>query len=322
MCYDGHAISRAYRQVTAQSHAAEPQLRDATTGDVVGLRIALPVGVRMLARAASVVNADGSDPVVVPNTQQGNAPSWSPDGERLLFTSDRSGNDSIYVVDVDGSNLRRLTDNGHHNDNAVWSPDGQRIAFSSDRDGQNDIFVMDGDGNYQQNLTRESHLWADIPGWSADGSRIIFHGSDRSESVLWPLQAERGAVIVVHAALLMAVLLGLLSTGARLSGALTLVGIAAGFALGFVLQSPWLALAVVLGGVGSDVLVWRLMRTRSLVGVGLCVPVALYGLPLLEESLLHSSDLPAGVAVLTVLIAAAAGGGIAHALLVRNVVPA
>jgi TolB protein len=70
----------------------------------------------------------GSGQAVVPN--------WSPDGDRVLITSDRTGNISIYVVDLDGSNLKRLTNNPHQNDNAVWSPDARRIAFSSDQERQ------------------------------------------------------------------------------------------------------------------------------------------------------------------------------------------
>ena len=81
---------------------------------------------------------------------------------QIAFMSQRDGNPEIYVMDVDGGNLRRLTDNSDKDFSPSWSPDGKRIAFTSDRDGHVDlqhgapipeIYVMDADGGNQQNLT-------------------------------------------------------------------------------------------------------------------------------------------------------------------------
>ena len=87
------------------------------------------------------------------------SPSWSPDGTRIVFSSDRKGdwvNYEIYVMDDDGGNLQRLTENRNNDWSPSWSPDGKRIAFSSDRKGDFEsfeIYVMDADGGNQQNLT-------------------------------------------------------------------------------------------------------------------------------------------------------------------------
>jgi Tol biopolymer transport system component len=57
-------------------------------------------------------------------------PMWSPDGQQITFTSDRDGNEEIYVMAADGSNLTRLTFDNGRDWPAIWSPDGHQIAFN------------------------------------------------------------------------------------------------------------------------------------------------------------------------------------------------
>ena len=72
---------------------------------------------------------------------------------QIAFVSDRDGNREIYVMDADGGNLRRLTDNPVDDWYPSWSPDGKRIAFVSERDGNLQIYVMDTDGGNPRNLS-------------------------------------------------------------------------------------------------------------------------------------------------------------------------
>ena len=65
---------------------------------------------------------------------------------QIAFHSLRDGNVEIYVMDADGQNQRRLTNNPHDDRSPSWSPDGKRIAFVSKRDGNVEIYVMDADG--------------------------------------------------------------------------------------------------------------------------------------------------------------------------------
>ena len=69
--------------------------------------------------------------------------SWSPDGSRIAYSSDRDGNAEIYMVNVDGSDSVRLTDDPASDTEPDWSPDGKLIAFSSNRDGDGEIYVLD-----------------------------------------------------------------------------------------------------------------------------------------------------------------------------------
>lgn len=66
--------------------------------------------------------------------ESANSPSWSPDGQRLVFSGTNGGITDLYIVNADGSGLRRLTNDGYGDFQPQWSPDGNTIAFASDRD--------------------------------------------------------------------------------------------------------------------------------------------------------------------------------------------
>src|SRR5439155_17373256 len=71
----------------------------------------------------------------------------------LAFTTNRDGNDEIYVVDAAGTDVINLTTNPANEDWPSWSPDGSKIAFHSDRDGNFDVYVMNADVTGPVNLT-------------------------------------------------------------------------------------------------------------------------------------------------------------------------
>ncbi len=132
-----------------------------------------------------VMNADGSGQTrLTDNSAIDGAPSWSPDGRRIAFHSDRDDPDrsddyriaGIYVMNADGSGQTRLTDNSATDASPSWSPDGRRIAFTSYRDGNGEIYVMNADGSGQTRLTHISATDA-APSWSPDGRRIAFHSN-------------------------------------------------------------------------------------------------------------------------------------------------
>ncbi|MBN1992552.1 MAG: PD40 domain-containing protein [Anaerolineae bacterium] len=107
--------------------------------------------------------------------------SWSPQGDRILFTSKRDNNYEIYTANADGSQPLNLTKAAAYDTQPSWSPDGHKIAFSSGRDGNVDIYMMDADGGNLQKLTT-SRGYDEWPVWSPDGRKIAFV-SDRDGNV-------------------------------------------------------------------------------------------------------------------------------------------
>ena len=96
------------------------------------------------------MSADGSG---VSTLADGDSLTWSPDGSRIAFISERDGNLEIYVVNADGSGLTNLTNNPATDFVPRWSPNGSRIAFVSHRDGNSEIYVMNADGSGLTRLT-------------------------------------------------------------------------------------------------------------------------------------------------------------------------
>ncbi len=109
-------------------------------------------------------------------------PAWSPDQQQLVFVSERDagessrdydGNAEIYVINADGSGLRRVTNHPADDIHPAWSPDGARIAFASGRDGDFDIYVLDLRGGTIDQMTNGPGIdWE--PAWSPDGRFIAF----------------------------------------------------------------------------------------------------------------------------------------------------
>lgn len=113
-------------------------------------------------------------------------PAISPDGRKIAFSSDRSGKPMIYVMNVDGSGVRRLTFAGHYNSTPSWSPDGKKLAFAGfDRNKNNfDIFLVNVDGTGLERLTsakKANGKWSnnEEPSFSPDGRHVMFI-SDRT----------------------------------------------------------------------------------------------------------------------------------------------
>jgi WD40 repeat protein len=136
-----------------------------------------------------VMDADGSDPVQLTTTGQNGFPSWSADGTRILFTSNRDGNFEIYVMDADGSDQTRLTNNSATESRSAFSPDGTKIVFDTDRDGAFDIYLMDADGTNQVPLTTDAGFDA-YPAWSPDGQRIAFTSDRDGSGDIWVMDAD------------------------------------------------------------------------------------------------------------------------------------
>jgi TolB protein len=93
--------------------------------------------------------------------------------------SGRDDNAEIYVQNVDGSNLRRLTNHPARDAFPVFSPDGTQIVFNSNREGESlDVYIMRSDGSDVRRLTNwPSDEEASAGCWSPDGTQIFFSSS-------------------------------------------------------------------------------------------------------------------------------------------------
>lgn len=129
-----------------------------------------------------LANADGSELTnLTANPAFDAGPMWLPDGNRIVFASDRDhagGMDSmLYVMNADGSAVARLTEASFSDTGCcsalTLSPDGTRLAADAERDGNFDIYVMNADGSDYTRLTNNPYGDVD-PVWSPDGTRIAF----------------------------------------------------------------------------------------------------------------------------------------------------
>lgn len=89
----------------------------------------------------------------------------------------------IFIADLDGGNLQRLTDTPGYDAECAWGPDGRHIVFASNRTGDMEIYIMDADGSNVRRLTHRPG-YDGGPFISPDGKRIIFRGDPRGDDHL------------------------------------------------------------------------------------------------------------------------------------------
>jgi Tol biopolymer transport system component len=133
----------------------------------------------------------------ISSTRNDSAPNFSPDGEKIAFMSDRSGNPEIWVCDKEGLNAVQLTSfGGPAVTNPRWSPDGSRIAFDSNAPGQFDIWVINATGGKPQRMTTDPANDGN-PSWSQDGKWIYFDSNRSGEQQIWKIPATGGEALQI-----------------------------------------------------------------------------------------------------------------------------
>lgn len=119
-------------------------------------------------------------------------PSAAPRGDLVLFTSRRSGKERLYVMNVDGSDQRRISSGPGTQMQGSWSPDGEEIVYLDRQGDVRSIAVIGADGSGRRILAEAPRNWP-IPVWSPDGTRILYHAPGPSGSDdLWTVGADGG----------------------------------------------------------------------------------------------------------------------------------
>ena len=115
----------------------------------------------------------------------------SPDGTKLVTTSDASGNPDLWIVDLATGAHEQRTDDPTPDWGPSWSPDGERIAFYAYRSGNRDVWMLDVDRGDARQLTRDPA--ADMyPEFSPDGETLVFYSVRSGNRDVWTMPANGG----------------------------------------------------------------------------------------------------------------------------------
>jgi dipeptidyl aminopeptidase/acylaminoacyl peptidase len=127
---------------------------------------------------------------LIASTMREDTPQFSPDGEWIAFSSERSGSTDIWIGKCDGTGLRRLTFLDGFAGTPRWSPDGEWVAFDlRPPSSKPDIWLVRVAGGETHRLTTNTG-GADVPSWSNDGRWIYFHA--RRDDQIWKIPSRGG----------------------------------------------------------------------------------------------------------------------------------
>ncbi len=125
-------------------------------------------------------------------------PSWSPNGERIVFCSTRASHPTLNIFSMqrDGTDIQQLTftSEGYGNSFPAYSPDGKEIAFIGEREGQRDLFIMNSDGTEIRNLTDDAVRDGDYLCFSSDGRKIFTNRNVDGNRDIYTVEVASGAI--------------------------------------------------------------------------------------------------------------------------------
>jgi WD40 repeat protein len=138
------------------------------------------------------LRADGTEPLdLTPATSGDQMAEWSPDGTRIAFTSDRSGQWQLYTMFADGTGQHRMTQSDRQETSPRWSPDGSRILIGRDSGtGWGDeVVAVRADGSGEDVLSGPGGSSNPL-GWSPDGTRILLNSNADGVNNIWVMNAD------------------------------------------------------------------------------------------------------------------------------------
>jgi len=127
-------------------------------------------------------------------------PTFSPDGQWMLFSSNRGGNLDLWKMSVATGALRRLTEDLAEDWDPAFSPDGTRILWSSNRNGHFEIWTCAADGTEARQLTQDG-FDAENPTMTSDGRWVVYNSANPAQSGIWKIHPDgTGATLIVAGA--------------------------------------------------------------------------------------------------------------------------
>ncbi len=158
-----------YRQVHKEVNIWRKSLKDTSTTDFPAERL---------------ISSTGIDGEAV----------YSPDGQKIAFLSDRSGDPEIWICDSDGSNLFQLTSlKKLFTNGPSWSPDGKFIVFDTILERKQDLYIVNVEGGNPRRLTTHPDVdW--LSAWSRDGEWIYFASHRTGKNQLWKIKPDGSGI--------------------------------------------------------------------------------------------------------------------------------
>jgi Tol biopolymer transport system component len=146
----------------------------------------------------TLMDITGQNEIQITNMPEGACqPSWSPEGDQLVFTSPCKGMDdiyygaSLYIINADGSNLTPISTVPGGDFDPAWSPQGDSIAFTSLRTGQMEIHLLNlNDRSVTKITSGSASIESRQPAWSRDGSQIAYTVKRLGVYQVWLMNAD------------------------------------------------------------------------------------------------------------------------------------
>jgi Tol biopolymer transport system component len=116
-------------------------------------------------------------------------PAYSPDGSRIVFSSNRSGNMDLWMLETRTGALRQLTDDPAQDWDPGFTPDGRHVLWSSDRSGHLEIWMAGADGSGARQVTRDG-VDAENPNATPDGRHIVYTSGNPQRLGVWRIRPD------------------------------------------------------------------------------------------------------------------------------------